>query len=171
MTTEDNFPELLERLITERFGAKGKGAFAAAMGVHSPVVSHWLKDRQPKLDTLIKMAEVLEVPLSMLQAPFIECVHSPESEHSLNADEPSIARETGSTYGSESLTNQRMVKLLPSSSKRQLRSEQAAHEIQVRLLALASATPAERKALKDEISHRVNEFERFVDLEPDRPHN
>jgi transcriptional regulator with XRE-family HTH domain len=171
MTAADNFPALLDRLITARFGPKGKSAFAEAMGVHRPVISQWMKERQPKLDTLVRMAEVLGCPLEILQAPFIASVHSDESENSMNANEPSTVRETGLPYGSENLTNERMVKLqssAPKPSKKQARAEQASREIEARLLAFDRASPAERKVLKMEIVNRVEEYERYVDLDPDK---
>jgi len=66
MNAEGNFTALLERLITQRFGPRGKGAFAEAMGVQNPVVSRWLRGAKPKIETLRRMEKVFGCPITEL---------------------------------------------------------------------------------------------------------
>ncbi len=140
------------------------------MEVAYSTVHRWSKGVIPAGSMLVKLAQTLGVDVNYFL---------PSAEPSPNSSPNAIAMEdnnrvaeTDSTYISEGLNNDRMVKLTPSPpSKRELRSTQVANEIRVRLLMLPDSSPSVRKVLKEEIMTRVNEYERMTDMDLDKPQN
>jgi transcriptional regulator with XRE-family HTH domain len=168
MTVHEDFTALLERLILERFGKHGKGLFAKAMGTHAPIVSQWLKGRKPKIETITRMAEVLNYPLADLVQSFIS------DSHKQDLPEPvakgTFIREDSSRYQTVRRVEDDSVRNLnPQEPLERQMLSQMLGELQARALLLPQIPEGNRGPILGQMDRIFNDVKELYSHIPHRP--
>jgi transcriptional regulator with XRE-family HTH domain len=149
---EKKFVETLNRAISD--AGLNKSELARKAGISHPQLFRYFKGVVPRYPVLERLAEALGVsPTSLLAGLPVEL--QPTSD--ITPEETFLIRETPAMYSKTPSSVP-----LPSTTENNP-AKQTADEIYSRLLQLATANPATRRALLRQINMRIEELKQLCD--------